>query len=748
MAPALGAPGALRTAHTSPSTSPPALIQHEFILNGHFEHSRGRFRVNCIDGDHVCIKYHGGEEFKVPAADLWQECEHWARSSAPMVVAAPRSSSKHVQRETENRDRLERILHALSALLEGSLPDRAALRTCFGTENPGKNLTARLRALGGRKITTRSNKRKDKAKSLLAAFEADREADRLEALHLPLEQFVARFQEIADELDGGPNATALAQRVVEIPFAAWGGWNSAALARALSFLDSMRPTLPPLRTWQHADLALAYLGHAISLAATSMDDPLFAPPPPDRADLLGRLLARLREARRLDFRATRARIERERIRPEDVLLALHYNQEDCFDVLASAASPSLSEIERHFKSRGDKGPQALRAFNVLGLQPRVAELAFAELYRAASRESALSDLNLEALGGADRPLPGRIRLPAADFKAPGAGAPLDVKCNVCWGDKPRGLRGFWIDPRGLPSEDLHGLVVEAWDTRGWSLCYIGALNARSADRLDSALGLKVELRGKRARYAPFLFSLPPVFRLAVPEVSTPVAASIGELGVLANSPELALLAAYELGDMDRARLEERCRESMEPARLFLAELLHRVSFGEWDLAPAHLWAASLHGLGTVRDQLGVDAGREFLEAAKRLTGGWTLPIVLPGATEARREGYFAAWVDEVLAELNSHWDAIRCPRCRERPTRVLPTSLTEQGILLGRIECGGCGWSEERTLVAHCSKCGRYPLLAGREEPCPAGADCGGLLCPDDGACRPRCPARSTEARG
>jgi hypothetical protein len=381
-------------------------------------------------------------------------------------------------------------------------------------------------------------------------------------------------------------------------------------------------------------------------------------------------------------------------------------------------------------------------FRVLGLQPRVAELAFADVYAGASGEKPLVDLNLEAIGRAPRPIRGRIRLPSADFRTPDSGLPFDVKCNVRWASKPHhGLRGFWIDPRGLANEEIHGLVIEDWDSRGWSLCYVGALDARSAQSLSAALGLDVGLRGERARFCPFLFALPRVFQTREMEGATPVSAGENALDLLAGSPTLAHLAGYELRPEDRAALVKRCRISSEPSRSLVAEVLSRSSFNTWDLAPAHLWAASLHGLASVRGRADARAGREFLAAAKRVFGDALFPVVLPGATAELRGGYLGAWVEDVLEALNAHWDTIRCPRCGRRPERVVPRSLTAQGVLLGTVECRACGRSDGRTLVAHCSQCGRYPLVAGREDACPAGERCGGLRCPDDGSCRPGCVA-------
>lgn len=176
--------------------------------------------------------------------------------------------------------------------------------------------------------------------------------------------------------------------------------------------------------------------------------------------------------------------------PEDLFLgACYYDQPSSSPKQKlPPASPILKEqlqwdyqSLKHALSDGKEGSDTLylNTFKVAGLQPRIAELAFHEVYgrlHGVAAANRLCDLNIECVKQLVPPwrLDSRPRLPAADWED-GHKQRYDVKCNLFYRTKQAkvGLRGFFITRSEVPNHTFPGFVFTESNGESCSWVYVG-----------------------------------------------------------------------------------------------------------------------------------------------------------------------------------------------------------------------------------------------------------------------------------
>jgi hypothetical protein len=193
--------------------------------------------------------------------------------------------------------------------------------------------------------------------------------------------------------------------------------------------------------------------------------------------------------------------------PEDLFLAAcYYDSEPALDTLRKQSEWDYKEL------REELSRQELADFQVRGLQPRIAELAFPSVYPRLCPRGAkpvLRDLNLEVVKALSRPwrLTSRPSLPSADWEAPG-GREYDVKCNVFYRSKQEkfGLRGFLIK-RSSGMRSFPAFLFTKSDARSCTWTYLGEYHPPTMSESASD------------RVLPFYFRLPDSERFALPTPS-------------------------------------------------------------------------------------------------------------------------------------------------------------------------------------------------------------------------------------
>ena len=362
---------------------------------------------------------------------------------------------------------------------------------------------------------------------------------------------------------------------------------------------------------------------------------------------------------------------------------------------------SVKDTLRQFSEYGKK--KAINSFKVEGLQPRVAELAFREVYRRLKGVATLRDLNAETIERLPRPwrLSSNPTLPGADWRDE-SGIECDVKCNLYYRSKKakEGLRGLYVGIKDLTDVNHHypGFVFFDSDDQCCSWCYIGTY--RPKDKIE----------GERVN--PFLFRLPKICRFEAQP--SEVAENLLADGPLRLGWRLASRTTPRspFGNSLLDQVVTRC--ASRPESMPLEEALWR-----------YITEAVLHDCST----LGQDHVNDFLQEMATLVCSRALPLYLP---RLGGEPLLERWIDDVLRPIVNHWTQIRCPVCRltgDAPgnIRLGDIRMTAEGSIDAKFECRSCGPRGDRVRVlTHCHKCTQYPLLIGANEVCP---HCSGLIC-------------------
>ena len=376
-------------------------------------------------------------------------------------------------------------------------------------------------------------------------------------------------------------------------------------------------------------------------------------------------------------------------------------------------------------------------FLVRGVQPRLAELAFAEVHKSLDLGDRLEDINLRVIKTL-----GELSLASAfnAFRVYGRDLSedwsdrqmsYDVKSNLYFRAKKKsvGMRGFVVEvdkEARAVNVTLPGFVFfDSSETQAaWS--FIGFLDAKE---------LAVEGRWSKRRVAPFYFSLPSRHRLAPGEFADKsILTSLCELLITARpllDPQLGaemlpaviplLVGAASSSPSHLSLVERLFCSSIETARRRLQktdEDTPRLERVLWEGLTLMVFSSrsSGHPEGVVAEALSY--------AASLFENRW-FPLVLP-RVESRP--LISRWIKDVLGPLNSCWESISCPNCdaRGNSIRIEPQTISSDLATSGTLSCE-CGYkSNNITLLTHCHACNQYPLIIGQNEVCEM---CHGLIC-------------------
>ena len=397
----------------------------------------------------------------------------------------------------------------------------------------------------------------------------------------------------------------------------------------------------------------------------------------------------------------------------DVFLAACYYEGPAEKELAALTEWSIGSV---CEGLGQNEQRPLRDFKVRGLQPRIAELAFRQVYEQSHGSQAgqgLHDLNMECLREAARPWSTRshVQLPPADWEHDD-GSRYDVKSNLFFRSKQEkdGLRGFLVKTDGVAK---HGNTYPGFvffDSSDWgcSWVYIGEFDPRTG------FGVGGE------RVLPFYFHLHQneqgVERYADSQLATNLLPGLNSSLFLGY--QLATGTSLKGPNSQPSVVEELLQEVVDRCIDITAETF--IEYGLWKA----ITDTTLEALQTKEPPVVVEFLSRFLE----FVDSDAMPFQLPRVMEDTLMGL---WVSDVLRPLARNWHRVHCPACGGRATekpslKLIPGQLTSEGTILGRMECGHCGRvSTGVTILTHCHKCYHYPLIIGKNHTC----GCGGLRC-------------------
>jgi len=445
------------------------------------------------------------------------------------------------------------------------------------------------------------------------------------------------------------------------------------------------------------------------------------------------------------------------LRPEDVFLAA------CYYVggrgkLRSNAGNKLANLRtkddwnwRNVRSLlrrngGRDDSRDLSDFRVAGLQPRIAELAFAEIHSSLSDCSPgdLRDLNREAIASIETwSILSPPRLPSEDWED--EKRRYDVKSNLYYSsyESKLGLRGFLIKDVAaekansevlLPGIIFHNAYEEGcdWSFVGWlrprsvpepvgrrlsafyfespMICRARALDDASSESKFSAIKTVFSVLS-----ADNAASDEEPSRAIVHRPVSPVRKCHPVVPLIYLQPKF-VPGLDQLSQIQRAVLEQLWKQTDRLTKEAKEDRPVRLERQIWEAATRSVFELRSEGNSqqTVNDVL--------QEYGDLISSKW-FPVHLPriGSKTLLRN-----WIDSVLVPINDHWHETECPECcNTNGIRILPTRQTSESSIWGRLNCK-CGFDQEVTLLTHCHECGHYPLIIGREKLC---GQCCGLRC-------------------
>lgn len=536
----------------------------------------------------------------------------------------------------------------------------------------------------------------EKLKKLIAALSADELRDHEAALREATERFrpdsmsphkkCKYTKALAEELDAALNTIprrAEATRLVQGPTPPRMAWEEKSLRSIEEYCD----LVIGLPGFEHSPIVAAavFLSHVVYEAARRRSTP----------DSIVGLSCQLREfAHTVPNLHGSTRFDK--LTPQDLRLAALYNGNDRIQKLPNERLIQLVQKVDGLREEGIEDKD-IKTFFVKGCQPRIAELAFVQLSQdiAEIPKERLRDLNLEALDQ------GKDLLPEEDFYADGR--LFDVKCNLYYRSKADkiGLRGFLVKVSSHnPEAELAGFVISGSsdDDVRWS--FVGYCR-------ESEVPTKADHRA-----APFLFSLPS--NLNFPEVEPALARKLLDL---LKSADQDAFANSSFGHHDRVALSRSLN-----ARVQGTPLDERA-----------LWDEATNELAKLRSQGGTcSSGQRLLNRKREQANSryW-----LHRMARINDEPLLCRWIDEVLSPLNKYWDQILCPSCKKKGRiRLSPRRITAAGTVTGELCCQCKFQADNATLITHCWKCEKYPLVIGADGPHSEGClglrcECGGCKC-------------------
>jgi hypothetical protein len=369
----------------------------------------------------------------------------------------------------------------------------------------------------------------------------------------------------------------------------------------------------------------------------------------------------------------------------------------------------------------DDGREAhqLNSFKVCGLQPRIAELAFPQVFTRLHGDDAgsrLRDLNLEYVRLLAPPwrLSAQPVLPQVDWESQDKRR-YDVKCNLFFRHQRKkvGLRGLLINRSKVSAQSFPGFIFTDTGEDSCSWVFVGEYKAAPG----------IEQVGDRV--LPFWFRQPDGARYA-PSPNKPGF----ELGMRLLQDQW-LRVGWQLASRQKATPPQAPRATPES----LLDQLIEGCLGDTEGRSAYLEVALWEALTKTTlnacsrcDRASVDS---YFGLATQLLKNRALPVRLP---EIDGTPLLCSWIEQVLRPLNNHWDKIKCPRCGVRgsqPGRIelSATRMTSDGTIYGVLECNRCGFvRDDATLLAHCYSCSHYPLIIGKNPVC-GSKTCQHLIC-------------------
>ncbi len=398
-------------------------------------------------------------------------------------------------------------------------------------------------------------------------------------------------------------------------------------------------------------------------------------------------------------------------------------------------------LEAALLRAGGGDTHQLNSFKVVGLQPRIAELAFPQVFirlYGTDAGSGLHDLNLQYVRQLAQPwrFGSRSALPKADWESRDK-RQYDVKCNLFFRGQRRkekeGLRGLLIDGTKVSAQSFPGFVITDTSDDSCTWVYVG--------EYEPAPGIKQVGH----RVLPFWFRLPDSIRHVTSTDRTGF-----ELGLrLLQGPSLRV--GWQLACRQKAtppggprtipetlldQLIESCLRDMEGGGACLEVAL-------WEaLTKTSLDACSRYDRG--------DSVDSYLELAAQILESRALPVRLPRVADAP---LLCTWIEQVLRPLNKHWDKIICPGCgvrRRQPgsIKLSATGMTSDGTIYGEFACNRCGFVRDKaTLLAHCYRCHHYPLIIGKNPVCRC-KTCNRLVCEWENQDGVRCKCCKEDCEG
>jgi hypothetical protein len=415
--------------------------------------------------------------------------------------------------------------------------------------------------------------------------------------------------------------------------------------------------------------------------------------------------------------------------PEDVFLGACYyeafysrKEKDgpASETLRRQCQWDYGSLEASLQSTGPGGDtHQLNDFKVCGLQPRIAELAFPQVFIQLHGDEAglgLRDLNFEYV----RELSPPWRLDARQEKGPPRidwesrdKGQYDVKCNLFFRHQRKkvGLRGLLINRSKVTARSFPGFVFTHTDDNSCSWVYVGEYEPTPG----------IEEVGERV--LPFWFRLPDNTRHATSTDKTGF-----ELGMrLLQDPWLRV--GWQLACRQNSIPPQASRTIPESLFDQLIDACLRNMEGQGACLELALWEALTKTTLDACSRCDRDSVDSYLGIATQLLESRALPIRLP---RVNGTPLLCSWIEQVLRPLNKHWDKIKCPSCGARGSqpgsiKLSATGMTSEGTIYGQLTCGRCGWIRSgATLLAHCCGCSHYPLIIGKNPVCKT---CKRLVC-------------------
>ena len=305
--------------------------------------------------------------------------------------------------------------------------------------------------------------------------------------------------------------------------------------------------------------------------------------------------------------------------PEDLFLgACYYNSGNALHTLDNHAQWDYDSL---MNSLADSSDQCLNNFKVQGLQPRIAEVAFRQIYKliaGADAAQKLRDSNLEHINKLVRPWKRSTvgLLPSADWKD--SQKEYDVKCNLFYRTRSKqekiGLRGFLITKIKRDSHrSFPGFVFSETDNESCKWVYVGEYQpySRVTDESDKD-GIRV---------LPFHFRLPDTERFILLKPNCDP-----DLGMqLLASPLLRL--GWSLATGTPRPIEQVSKNSVKFLLYRFVECCLTItvnSFLEYSL-----WNALTETAIDACNQCSTEIVNLFLKCARTLISDRALPIRLP-----------------------------------------------------------------------------------------------------------------------